>query len=46
MTVEYIQPIFSSKQEDTLLAFQNVANAVESMDLGYVPLGTINDHPL
>ena len=32
--------------EDALLAFQNVANAVESMDLGYVPLGTINDHPL
>lgn len=32
--------------EDTLLAFQNVANAVESMGLGYVPLGTVNDHPL
>lgn len=31
--------------EDTLLAFQNVANAVESMDLGFVALGTVNDHP-
>lgn len=38
--------IFFQAMEDTLLAFQNVANAVESMDLGYVPLGTINDHPL
>lgn len=37
--------IFFQAMEDTLLAFQNVANAVESMDLGYVPLGTINDHP-
>lgn len=38
--------IFFQAIEDTLLAFQNVANAVESMDLGYVPLGTVNDHPL
>ncbi|URW70722.1 NADPH-dependent oxidoreductase [Lactobacillus kefiranofaciens subsp. kefirgranum] len=38
--------IFFQAMEDTLLAFQNVANAVESMDLGYVPLGTVNDHPL
>ncbi len=38
--------IFFQAMEDTLLAFQNVANAVESMNLGYVPLGTINDHPL
>lgn len=38
--------IFFQAMEDTLLAFQNVANVVESMDLGYVPLGTINDHPL
>lgn len=37
--------IFMQAVEDTLLAFQNVANAVESMNLGYVPLGTINDHP-
>lgn len=37
--------IFFQAMEDTLLAFQNVANAVESMGLGYVPLGTINDHP-
>lgn len=38
--------IFFQAMEDTLLAWQNVANAVESMGLGYVPLGTINDHPL
>ncbi|NUE98445.1 NADPH-dependent oxidoreductase [Lactobacillus melliventris] len=38
--------IFFQGMDDTLLAWQNVANAVESMDLGYVPLGTINDHPL
>lgn len=38
--------IFFQAMEDTLLAFQNVANAVESMNLGYVPLGTVNDHPL
>lgn len=38
--------IFFQAMEDTILAFQNVANAVESMNLGYVPLGTINDHPL
>lgn len=38
--------IFFQAMEDTVLACQNVANAVESMDLGYVPLGTINDHPL
>ena len=38
--------IFFQAIEDTLLAFQNVANAVESMGLGYVPLGTVNDHPL
>lgn len=38
--------IFFQAMEDTVLAFQNVANAMESMDLGYVPLGTINDHPL
>ena len=38
--------IFFQAMEDTLLAFQNVANAVESMSLGYVPLGTVNDHPL
>ena len=38
--------IFFQGLDDTLLAWQNVANAVESMDLGYVPLGTINDHPL
>ena len=38
--------IFFQGLEDTLLAWQNVANAVESMALGYVPLGTINDHPL
>ena len=38
--------IFFQAMEDTLLAYQNVANAVESMDLGYVPLGTVNDHPL
>lgn len=37
--------IFFQAMEDTILAFQNVANAVESMGLGYVPLGTINDHP-
>lgn len=37
--------IFFQAVEDTLLAYQNVANAVESMGLGYVPLGTINDHP-
>lgn len=37
--------IFFQAMEDTVLAFQNVANAVESMGLGYVPLGTINDHP-
>ena len=30
--------IFFQAMEDTLLAYQNVANAVESMDLGYVPL--------
>ena len=35
--------IFFQGMDDTLLAWQNVANAVESMDLGYVPLGTIND---
>lgn len=38
--------IFFKGMDDTLLAWQNVANAVESMGLGYVPLGTINDHPL
>lgn len=38
--------IFFQGLDDTLLAWQNVANAVESMSLGYVPLGTINDHPL
>ena len=38
--------IFFQGLADTLLAWQNVANAVESMGLGYVPLGTINDHPL
>lgn len=38
--------IFFQAMEDTLLAVQNVANAVESMGLGYVPLGTVNDHPL
>lgn len=38
--------IFFQALEDAVLAFQNVANAVESMDLGYVPLGTVNDHPL
>ena len=38
--------IFFQGLDDTLLAWQNVANAVESMRLGYVPLGTINDHPL
>lgn len=38
--------IFFQAIEDTVLAFQNMANAVESMGLGYVPLGTINDHPL
>lgn len=38
--------IFFQGMDDTLLAWQNVANAVESMGLGYVPLGTINDHPL
>ncbi|WP_103660664.1 NADPH-dependent oxidoreductase [Lactobacillus sp. HT06-2] len=38
--------IFFQAMEDTLLAYQNVANAVESMGLGYVPLGTVNDHPL
>lgn len=38
--------IFFQGMDDTLLAWQNVANAVESMNLGYVPLGTINDHPL
>ena len=38
--------IFFQAMEDTLLAYQNVANAVESMNLGYVPLGTVNDHPL
>ncbi|WP_294605436.1 NADPH-dependent oxidoreductase [uncultured Lactobacillus sp.] len=38
--------IFFQGLDDTLLAWQNVANAVESMNLGYVPLGTINDHPL
>ena len=37
--------IFFQAMEDTLLAFQNVANAVESMDLGFVALGTVNDHP-
>ncbi|WEV39565.1 NADPH-dependent oxidoreductase [Lactobacillus sp. ESL0681] len=38
--------IFFQGLDDTLLSFQNVANAVESMGLGMVPLGTINDHPL
>lgn len=38
--------IFFQGLDDTLLAWQNVASAVESMGLGYVPLGTINDHPL
>lgn len=38
--------IFFQGMDDTLLAWQNVANAVESLGLGYVPLGTINDHPL
>ena len=38
--------IFFQGLDDTLLAWQNVANTVESMGLGYVPLGTINDHPL
>ncbi|RMC51010.1 NADPH-dependent oxidoreductase [Lactobacillus sp. ESL0263] len=38
--------IFFQGLDDTLLAWQNVGNAVESMGLGYVPLGTINDHPL
>ncbi len=38
--------IFFQGLDDTLLAWQNVANAVESMGLGCVPLGTINDHPL
>lgn len=38
--------VFLQGLDDTLLAWQNVANAVESMGLGYVPLGTINDHPL
>lgn len=37
--------IFFQAVEDTILAAQNVANAVESMDLGYVFLGTVNDHP-
>lgn len=37
--------IFFQAMEDTILAFQNVANAVESMGLGYVSLGTVNDHP-
>lgn len=38
--------IFFQGLDDTLLTWQNVANAVESMGLGYVPLGTIDDHPL
>lgn len=38
--------IFFQAMEDTILAFQNMANAVESMDLGCVTLGTINDHPI
>ncbi len=38
--------IFFQAVEDTMLAVQNVANAVESMGLGYVDLGTVNDHPL
>ena len=38
--------IFFQAMEDTILAFQNMANAVESMGLGCVTLGTVNDHPL
>lgn len=38
--------IFFQAVEDTMLAVQNVANAVESMGLGYVDLGTVNDHPM
>lgn len=37
--------IFLQGMEDTLLAVQNVVNAAESMGLGCVTLGTINDHP-
>lgn len=37
--------IFFQAMEDTLLAVQNFANAVESLGLGYVDLGTVNDHP-
>ncbi|MDF7669478.1 NADPH-dependent oxidoreductase [Lactobacillus sp. ESL0703] len=42
----HMSDLFMQGMDDTLLAWQNVANAVESMGLGYVPLGTINDHPL
>ncbi|WEV71167.1 NADPH-dependent oxidoreductase [Lactobacillus sp. ESL0785] len=42
----HMTDLFMQGMDDTLLAWQNVANAVESMGLGYVPLGTINDHPL
>ncbi|MDF7638246.1 NADPH-dependent oxidoreductase [Lactobacillus sp. ESL0791] len=42
----HMTDLFLQAMEDAVLAFQNVANAVESLGLGYVPLGTINDHPL
>ena len=38
--------IFLQVLQDTVLAVQNMGNAAESMGLGYVPLGTVIDHPL
>ena len=37
--------IFFQALQDTMLAVQNVINAAESMGLGIVPLGTVNDDP-
>lgn len=37
--------IFFQAFQDTMLAVQNVINAAESMGLGIVPLGTVNDDP-
>ena len=40
-----IYTIFFQAFQDTMLAVQNVINAAESMGLGIVPLGTVNDDP-
>ena len=37
--------IFFQAFQDTMLAVQSVINAAESMGLGIVPLGTVNDDP-